>query len=162
MLIAANSLKMPTIVTEQYPKGLGHTVAELDVSNLNTFGGGVYEKTLFSMLCPEVKSRLDDLGEKYTDFVLCGIEAHVCVQQTTLDLLDAGKSVHLCVDAISSGSPTDRATGLRRSERAGAYLTTTESIMMELIREKDHPSFKVISNALKETKLSLEDSLEPL
>ena len=58
----------------------------------------------------------------------------------------------ICVDAISSQSPTDRACGLHRAAGAGAFLTTTESVMMELIRSKDHPSFKAISNTLKETR----------
>lgn len=160
LLMAANELRMPTLVTEQYPKGLGHTVSEIDVSNLAAHGGGVFEKTSFSMLSPGVQSHLAALGDKYTNFVVCGLEAHVCVQQTTLDLLEAGKSVHLCVDGISSSSHTDRAAGLRRSERAGAVLTTTEAVMMELIRTKDHPSFKTISSALKETKLSPDLALE--
>jgi len=159
MLAAANELKIPTLVTEQYPKGLGKTVAGVDVSDLAVHGGGVYEKVSFSMLCPDVLSQLAALGDR-TDFILCGIEAHVCVQQTTLDLLEAGKSVHLCVDAISSGSPTDRASGLLRVERAGAFLTTTEAVMMDLIRSKDHPSFKIISNALKASKLGPEEALE--
>ena len=84
--------------------------------------------------------------------VIVGLEAHVCVQQTTLDLIASGYNVHICVDAISSQSPTDRACGLHRAAGAGAFLTTTESVMMELIRSKDHPSFKAISNTLKETR----------
>ena len=160
MLTAAAELRMPALVTEQYPKGLGHTVAELDVSGVGAGGGGVFEKTCFSMLSDEVQAHLRGLGAGRTDFFVCGIEAHVCVQQTTLDLLAAGKSVHLCVDAISSGSPVDRATGLRRAERAGAYLTTTEAVIMELIRSKEHPSFKAISNALKTSKLQPDQALE--
>jgi nicotinamidase-related amidase len=160
LLTAANELRMPTLVTEQYSKGLGHTVSEIDVSSLAAHGGGVFEKTTFSMLSPGVQVHLDGLGDQYTNFVVCGLEAHVCVQQTALDLLEAGKSVHLCVDGISSGSQTDRAAGLRRAERAGAILTTTEAVMMELIRTKDHPSFKAISNALKDTKLSPDLALE--
>ena len=63
-----------------------------------------------------------------------------------------GYGIHLCVDAVSSQQPTDRAAGLHRADRAGAYLTSTESVMMELIRGKDHPQFKAISGVLKETK----------
>jgi nicotinamidase-related amidase len=170
MLKAAIELKIPALVTEQYPKGLGKTVEELDVSHAE-----VFEKTTFTMLCPAVAARLAE-HKQVTDFVLVGIEAHVCVQQTTLDLLEQGFNVHLCVDALSSSTPVDRACGLHRAEcacahrlthtppsqhadarlgrRAGAYLTTTESVLMDLIRGKDHPSFKAISANLKETKLA--------
>ena len=97
-----------------------------------------------------MSAKLDEL--KPTDAVIFGLEAHVCVQQTTLDLLEQGFNVHLCVDAISSQSTTDRSCGLRRAADAGALITTTESVMMELIRSKDHPNFKAISNTIKETR----------
>lgn len=144
MIRVANELKIPFIVTEQYPKGLGKTVEELDLSQAVC----VAEKTDFSMIVPEVTPHL----EKMTDLILVGIEAHVCVQQTTLDLLEMGKQVHLCVDAVSSQTLTDRQCGLHRAAGAGAVLTTTESVMFELIRSKDHPSFKAISTTLKETR----------
>ena len=152
MAAAAQELKIPLVVTEQYPKGLGHTVEELAAATAYAAesGGGVFEKTLFSMCTPEVKATLGKL--EYTDAVIFGIEAHVCVQQTTLDLLEEGKNVHLCVDALSSSQPVDRACGLQRAVRSGAIATTSESVLMELIRGKDHPSFKAISTILKETK----------
>ena len=114
MLKASAELKIPAIVTEQYPKGLLKTVHELDVSQAE-----VFEKTCFTMLCPEVVARLADF-DKVTDFVVDGIEAHVCVQQTSLDLLAQGFNVHLCVDALSSSTPVDRACGLHRAECACA------------------------------------------
>jgi len=147
MARGAGVLGVPLIVTEQYPKGLGHTVAEIDLAPA---GKDVHEKTCFSMLCPGVKARLGEL--KPTDAVVFGLEAHVCVQQTVLDLLAMGCNVHLCVDAISSQQQVDRSVGLRRAERAGALLTSTESVLMELIRAKEHESFKAISGILKETK----------
>jgi len=157
MTAAAKELGIPLIVTEQYPKGLGHTVAEIDLSSVTDHGGFVVEKTSFSMLgCPDVSSALKKMD--YDAAVIFGLEAHVCVQQTTLDLLEAGKGVHLCVDAVSSQRTVDRTCGLRRAERAGALLTTTESVLMELIRGKDHPSFKAISANLKHTRA--EDPLE--
>lgn len=145
MVRAANELSIPVIVTEQYPKGLGNTVAEIDVSKAT-----VVAKTDFSMIVPDVRVKLDELKPK--DAVIFGLEAHVCVQQTTLDLLEQGCNVHLCVDAVSSSAPTERACGLHRCAGAGAFLTTTESVMFELIRSKDHPNFKAISGALKETR----------
>ena len=146
MVRAANELKIPFMVTEQYPKGLGHTVSDIDISN----AACVVEKTDFSMIVPEVTAKLNEL--KPTDLVIVGMEAHVCVQQSTLDLLAAGYNVHLCVDAISSQATTDRSCGLQRASVAGALLTTTESVLFELIRSKEHPSFKAISTCVKELK----------
>lgn len=151
MLRASKELKIPTIVTEQYPKGLLKTVEELDVTGANAHAE-VFEKTCFTMLSPDVTETLARLD--FTDAVILGLEAHVCVQQTTLDLIAMGRNVHLCVDAVSSSTPVDRACGLSRAQRDGAYLTTTESVLMELIRGKDHPSFKAISTNLKETKVA--------
>lgn len=160
---------MPCIITEQYPKGLGHTTEEIKVAE----GGEVFSKTLFSMLTDEgecrrvrsgssgarraqtdrsrllaraVRARLDTLlSAGRRNFVIVGLEAHVCVQQTSLDLLAMGCGVQLCVDAVSSQTTTDRAAGLHRAERAGALLTSSESVLFELIRAKEHPSFKAIS-----------------
>jgi nicotinamidase-related amidase len=155
MLRAATALELPVIATEQYPKGLGHTVAELGLSHeaLAAHGGGLFEKTTFSMLDPNVEQTLACL--KFTDAVIFGIEAHVCVQQTTLDLLERDVNVHLCVDGVSSQRAVDRAAGIHRASHAGAVLTTTESVMMELIRGKEHPSFKAISSILREPRLGL-------
>jgi hypothetical protein len=130
MIRAANELSIPVVVTEQYPKGLGHTVEEIDVSK----AACVVAKTDFSMIVPEVKAKLGELG--CTDAVIFGLEAHVCVQQTALDLMAMGMGVHLCVDAVSSQSTTDRSCGLHRASGAGAHLTSTESVLMELIRSK--------------------------
>ena len=143
LIHAANTLKIPIIATEQYPKALGTTVNEIDLKKIDN----KFEKTCFTMLSPEVNACIETMD--FDAAVLVGIEAHVCVQQTALDLITQGKSVHLCVDGISSQRPTDRSAGLFRAERAGAVLTSAESVMMELIRGKDHPHFKEISSILK-------------
>jgi nicotinamidase-related amidase len=108
------------------------------------------------MYTEEVQKAIPQDGGN-TNVVIVGLEAHVCVQQTTLDLIEKGYSVHLCVDAISSQKLVDRAAGLHRADRAGAFVTTTESVMMELIRSKDHEQFKPISGLLKN--LKVEDGL---
>lgn len=149
MVRAAQELKIPVIATEQYPKGLGHTVEEIDTSHELTT---VVAKTDFSMIVPEVTAKLDGLN--CTDAVILGLEAHVCVQQSTLDLIAMGYNVHLCVDAVSSQTTTDRSCGLHRAAGAGAFLTTTESVLFDLIRSKDHPSFKAISTTVKELRAS--------
>ena len=122
MLTASKELGITTYVTEQYPKGLLKTVEELDLVGANAHAE-VFEKTCFTMLTPALADKLGTLD--FTDAVIVGLEAHVCVQQTTLDLIAMGRNVHLCVDAVSSSTPTDRSCGLHRAERAGAYLTTT-------------------------------------
>jgi len=143
---AAKLLGIPTIITEQYPKGLGHTVEEFD-----TAGHTVVEKTDFSMCVPPVVEALKGKSG-LTDVIICGIEAHVCVQQSTLDLIAMGYNVHLCVDAVSSSDATGRTVGLHRCAGAGAYITSTESVLFELLRSKDHPNFKAVSGLLKETR----------
>jgi len=146
LIRVADELDIPVLVTEQYPKGLGNTVSEIDISG----AACVVEKTDFSMAVPGITEKLHELQP--TDVVIVGLEAHVCVQQTTLDLLASGYNVHLCVDAVSSQSTLDRACGLHRADRAGAFLTTTESLLFELLRSKDHPKFKSVQAILKETR----------
>jgi len=141
-------LELPLIVTEQYPKGLGKTVSELDVSS-----GRVYEKGQFSMMTPEVSAELERLGK--SQVILFGIEAHVCILQTTLDLLEAGKDVFLVSDGISSSSEIERSAAFARMQQAGAVITSMGSVLMELIKTKDHPQFKFISQLLKDSKVNL-------
>ncbi|KAL1500565.1 hypothetical protein AB1Y20_013220 [Prymnesium parvum] len=148
---AAKCLQIPVVVTEQYPKGLGRTVdsltARLDGANVTTF-----EKTEFTMVTAEVRRALGEpANAARRSVVLVGLEAHICVQQTTLDLIEMGYGVHLCVDAVSSQTAVDRSVGLHRADRAGAFLTSTESVLFELIKSKDHPQFKTISNTIKAT-----------
>lgn len=123
----------------------------------------VIEKTEFTMVTKEVKALLTTgkFAER-RDVVIVGLECHVCVHQSVLDLVDMGYNVHLCVDAISSQQPADRAVGLHRADRAGAFLTSTESVMMELIKSKDHPQFKNISGLLKTVKFEDPLSFPPV
>lgn len=138
---AAQVLQAPMMTTEQYPKAFGHTVEEL-----NSFTASVFSKTQFSMITDEVKLKLPD-GDAA---ILFGIEAHVCVQQTTLDLLRDGRRVYLPVDAISSQRAGDRAVALHQLSQAGAILTTTESLLFTLLGSASHPKFKEISKIVIE------------
>ena len=142
MLEAAKVMTIPVIVTEQYPKALGHTVEELDVSEAK-----IFEKTQFSMYTNELAHYLGGLDRK--DAILFGVETHVCVQQTALDLMDRGIQVHVLADAVSSQRPLDREVALDRLRQAGCYVTTVESVLFELLRSKDAPEFKAISNIVK-------------
>lgn len=144
MLDCAHVLGIPSIVTEQYPKAFGPTVAELGVAD-----GVAIPKTKFSMLVDEISI---DSFEERPSVVLTGVEAHVCVQQTCLDLIQLGHEVHVLVDGVSSQRELDRKIALRRMEMAGAFLTTSESVIFELMEHSRHPSFKTVSSLVKNRK----------
>ncbi len=138
-------LGLPVLVTEQYPKGLGHTVAEVK----EALGPAeIPEKTAFSSMgCAGVPERLQALGAQ--SILACGIETHVCVQQTVHDLLAAGYPVQVAVDAVQSRHAADREVALRRMEAAGAVLTTTEMAAFELLADARHPRFKEVQALFK-------------
>lgn len=138
---AAGIFGIPLIVSEQYPEKLGKTV--IDVSRAHS----VYSKSTFTMMNPAFPQ---DVLETKDTFILFGIETHVCIQQTALDLLSASKRVVLVTDAVSSSRPLDRTTALNRLSLAGAVTTTAESILFELVRTKDAPEFKQVSALAKQ------------
>jgi len=142
---ASKILDIPLIVTEQYPKGLGNTVSELNVSHAVVR----IEKTLFSMAVPEVTNVLKKLNRSPLHVVLFGLETHVCIQQTALDLLGMGIEVFVVADACVSRSQTDRIFAFERLKQAGCIVTTYESVLLQLIRTKDHPQFKAIQEIIK-------------
>jgi isochorismate hydrolase len=136
-------------LTEQVPEKLGRTVEPLKDA-LNDFykeGYQYNEKTRFSMIDEEFWKVFPDANKRVA--VVTGIEAHVCVLQTVLDLLQSGCRVHVCVDAVSSIRPEDRAVALRRMESAGAYLATTESILFEMLGDADSEHFRAVSAAVR-------------
>ena len=108
-------------------------------------------KTQFSMCVPEVLDMFSR-HSAISQVLLCGIEAHVCVLQTALDLLDKGYEVHVVVDGVSSQRPADRAVGLSRMAQSGAFLTTSEMVLFQLLKDATHPDFKEISALVKEAR----------
>nr|KAG5694281.1 hypothetical protein BaRGS_031999 [Batillaria attramentaria] len=146
LVSATKILNIPLVVTEQYPKGLGSTVQELDVSSAVC----VVPKTKFSMVLPEVEGTLKTLCEgKVKHIVLFGIETHVCIQQTVIDLLKQGFEVHVIADACSSRSQMDRLFAMERFRQMGAIVTTSEALLLQLVGDKDHPKFKEIQALIK-------------
>jgi nicotinamidase-related amidase len=144
LIDGAKLLGLPVAATEQYPQGLGPTVPEL-AGRL----GGVPSKLTFSCGgCPEVFEELDRRG--IHKILVCGIEAHVCVQQTVLDLLAAGWRTFVAVDAVGSRFDLDCQTALRRMDSSGATLTTTEAALFEWCEVAGTPQFKEISRLAKE------------
>ncbi len=141
----AKILGIPVQATEQYPKGIGPTVPEL-IDRLPNRP----EKLTFSCCgLPEVAEQFRSRGVH--KILLAGIEAHVCVQQTALDLLAQGFRVYVAADAVASRKDLDRDLGLRRVERAGAVLTTTESALFEWTERAGTPEFKLISKLVIST-----------
>ncbi len=139
LIDGAGILGVPVQATEQYPKGIGPTVPEL-VERLPVRP----EKLSFSCCgLPEVADQFRSRGVQKV--LLAGIETHVCVQQTALDLAAHGFRVYVAVDAVGSRHDVDRDVGLRRMERAGVVLTTTESALFEWMERSGTPEFKQIS-----------------
>ncbi len=144
LIDGAKALGVPIAATEQYPKGLGGTVPELAQSL-----GDIPDKTAFSCgECLEIFESFKQQG--IYKILVVGIEAHVCVQQTALDLLADGFHVYLAVDAIGSRFPIDYETALRRMDSSGATLTTTESALFEWCEVSGTPEFKQISALVRE------------
>ena len=139
LLEAAGRLDVPVVVTEQYPKGLGATIAQV-ASKLPAACTRV-EKTCFS------GSRMLTLTRPQV--VLAGMEAHVCVLQTALDLAADGREVFIAADAVCSRTEANRANALARMERAGIVITNSESIVFEWLRDAAHEQFRAISRLIR-------------
>jgi len=137
-------LGIPRICTEQYPKGLGKTRER--VSALLE-GVPVLEKVSFS--CLGASGFMEHLDGKRRQVILCGIETHVCVLQTALDLLGRGFVPVVCRDAVDSRNPEDKETALKRIRQSGGIVTTTESLMFELLETAGTDSFRSISSLIK-------------
>jgi nicotinamidase-related amidase len=138
-------LGIPVVVTEQYPKGLGSTIK--DISHLIKDFSPI-EKLSFSC-CGEKKfiEALHDYGKR--NIIICGIETHVCVLQTVMDLIERGYHPVIIEDCVSSRKPSDRETAIKRMAREGVIITTYESILFELCEVAGTDQFKQISRLLK-------------
>jgi nicotinamidase-related amidase len=144
LIDGATLLGLPRLATEQYPQGLGPTVPEL-AKRLKDIPG----KVAFSSCgCDEFRTYLAKTG--VPKILLAGIEAHVCVQQTALDLIGNGFRVYAAVDAIGSRHAIDYEVALRRMELAGVTLTTTEAALFEWCAQSGTPEFKQISALVRE------------
>src|SRR5947199_1441631 len=142
---AAQLLGVPVIVTEQYPKGLGHTAGEIRA--VLPEGLEPIEKTAFSSCgAQEFVSQLERAGARQV--LLCGIEAHVCVNQTAHDLIANGYQVHLLTDCISSRSEQNRQIGVEKMLKSGALPSSTETALFELMRDARHEQFKAIQKLI--------------
>ncbi len=152
LVATAEILDVATIATEQYPKGLGPTVESLAKAIRRVSGkwlpAGLPAKTMFS--CRECESVFKQLqAQDVQNLLLCGIETHVCIAQTALDMIAAGFNVQLCVDAMGSRFVLDHEIALRRLEAEGCTVTTTEAAMFELCEKAGSDAFKAIAKLLR-------------
>ena len=138
-------LNIPIIVTEQYVKGLGKTIQPIAAS-IGEFQP--IEKMSFSCMGePNFNLKIEEHYIK--NVLLCGIESHVCVLQTALDLVEAGHKPIVVADAISSRNPYDKEIALQRFASEGIRVTTVESILFELCKVSGTDQFKAISKLVK-------------
>jgi nicotinamidase-related amidase len=142
----ARLLEIPVIVTEQYPRGLRHTAEEI-LPHLPA-EPKVIEKMCFSS-CGTDEFRSQFISRNIKQALVCGIEAHICVTQTVLDLLSRGVEVHLLVDCITSRKRESKEVALARLTQAGAVQSNLEMALFELMRTADSPQFKAVQSLIK-------------
>jgi nicotinamidase-related amidase len=144
LLAGVKQLGIPVVTTEQYPRGLGHTVADL----AEACGETVIEKVSFGCCGePKFNDELKKLGRK--QIIITGMEAHVCVYQTVLGLLEEDFAVHLVRDAICSREKENFQAAIANSAAAGAVISTTEMALFQMLKEAGTAEFKAISKMLK-------------
>lgn len=147
LLDGAKILGLPVLATEQYPQGLGETVASI-AERLRAAEAPIEEKPTFSAWqndsCRRAIMKMDR-----SQAIVCGIESHVCVQQTVLDMLACDFDVFLCADAVTSRSKFDHETAIERLRGQGARVTTVESVLTELCRTTDSATFKKLLDVIK-------------
>lgn len=142
---SANMLDMKIVVCRQNPKALGPVIDEL-LPHLE----GVEPADKFVFSCcgsDEFNSQLEAANAR--NVILCGIESHICVTQTAIDLIDKGYVVHVIADAVSSRTESNKKIGIKRMEQEGARVSSTEMVLFELLKTAEHPKFRDIAKLIK-------------
>ena len=140
----AKILGIKSIVTEQYPQGLGSTIAQVKYSLPDS--AKFFEKTDFNAL--STSGILESIGETKNVFIF-GIETHICVFQTALSLLEKGYNVFVVKDACASRETDEFKAGINLMEKEGAKILTTEMVVFEMLKSSKHPNFKEIQTLIK-------------
>jgi isochorismate hydrolase len=141
LIKSANVLNIPVIVTEQYPQGLGNL--EPDIAILLEESARKYEKTTFS--CTGAGKLMEDLSHtQRKQIIIVGMEAHICVLQSALDLITAGYRVYVVADAVCSRHRESYETALSRLYQAGVCIVNAESVLFEWLRDAKHQHFKTL------------------
>jgi len=155
LIDTAKQLEIPVLVSEQYPKGLGKTVERVEHAL-----GGVktlhrWEKVEFSAVGNDAFAGLkiprveDQARPEWDQWIVCGMETHVCIYQTVRDITGWGSTVHLVNDACASRTKSNWRTGLELARDAGALVTSTETVVFDLLGRAGTPPFKALSQAIK-------------
>jgi isochorismate hydrolase len=143
LLSLSQLVDIPIITTEQYPQGLGHTLGSLSQDM-----GTPWAKTHFSVYGdPEIRLHIEETQR--TQWVIVGMEAHICVYQSVRDLLDAGHHVWVPRDAVLSRQKSDWQTGLELMSAAGACISSTEAVMFDILKEGRGDAFKAVSRMIR-------------
>ena len=146
MAQAANLLRLPILITEQYPKGLGPTAKE--IKEVLPPGVAIVEKTTFSSCGAQpFKKQLEEIESR--QLLVCGIEAHICVNQTVHDLLADGYQVHLLIDCITSRNPANKEIALAKMQSSGAISSSVELALFEMMRDARHEQFRAVQSLIK-------------
>lgn len=145
LLQIARTLEIPILWCQQYPKAIGPTVEPLrahlhDLKPMDKLGFSCCRQ-------PDFSAELERL--EIETAILCGIESHVCVFQTAMDLIQKGLYVHVIADAVASRTPENKQIGLDRMNAAGAIVSSTEMLLFELLRTAEHPHFKTLSKLIR-------------
>ncbi len=145
LIRCAHILRIPVLWVEQNPKGLGHTIPE--IAGLLSAESPIPKMTFSAVKSESFSNTLATYDRK--QILVAGIEAHVCICQTALDLLEKGYQVHIIVDAVSSRLPSNKQIGLARMKLEGAIMSSTEMAIFELLGTAEHVHFRDIVKILK-------------
>jgi len=165
--LIAKILNIPIYTTTQNAARLGSTVSELK-ELLPEFHSTEIDKTAFSMLVPELKSLLASQSSTSSastsnapvSAIIVGIETHICVTQTALDLMAMGHKAYVLADGVSSCNAGERSVALARLRSEGAVVTTSESLLYEILGDAKDPNFKAIAGLVRDTKESTREAVE--
>jgi nicotinamidase-related amidase len=142
---SSETLNIPVIITEQYPKGLGNTINE--IKETLTHAKYIEKNTFSAYLSDELKNHLEKINKK--QIIIFGIETHICVLQTALDLLNNGYEVFVVEDCCGSRKNKNKECALKRLLHAGAQIVTTEMVIFEWLKSSKHTSFKEVQAFIK-------------
>lgn len=163
LLKAADVLDIPIFATTQLRAKLGDTCPELRLDTPDGFKTKAHaDKSRFSMYTPEVRQALEALGPEKRECAIVGIESHICVTQTTLDLLANKHKVYIIADGVSSCNREEIPIALARLRSEGAIVTTSESFLYELMGDAAIPEFKAMAGVVKEFGKQTKENLQAL
>jgi len=150
LITAAAQLGLPIVVSQQYPKGLGATAQPIEDALAAAPAVHRFDKLEFSAAAAPAFAALAAQGALGRDqWIVCGMESHVCVYQTARDLVARGWDVHVCADAVCSRAAANRELGLGLMARAGAIATSTESTVFDLLGRAGSDEFRALSRVIK-------------